>query len=201
MQKSQFDIHKDDFVLFRNSTNEVDIISEEIAGVISNKEIKNFLDIGFGKGDLTKKIIDKLNILNTITIDREEFNEKINGNIKFFKEDWLEFICPHKFDFILCSHGLSYISFENVEVAIKKIYDNLEQEGRAVIIIYDNKKNWADFKKIFYPKDKLNINTVDFIRPLVKKYNYIEKIFYTTIHAKNPKEMIKIGRFFYGNDR
>jgi len=195
MQKGNFNIHIKDFLLFRKSTDEVKIIIKEISKIIGEKEINNFLDIGAGTGELTKAIVQQFNIKNTIAIDRNIFDKRMDKNIVFLKKDWSNFTYPKKFDFILSAHSIAYLSYQQAEEAIKKIYDYLEKDGVAIIIVYDNKGNWPAFKKIFYPKYKLKKCTLDCIRPIISKYNFIEKNFISRIYAKNLRQMMKIGRF------
>lgn len=195
MQKDNFDIHVKDFLLFRDSTNEVKVIVKEISKIISKKRINNFLDIGIGFGELTKAIVKRFKIKNTIAIDRKIFNRKIDNNITFLKVDWLSFVYPEKFDLILSTHSMGYLSFRQAERAIRKIFNYLKNNGLAIIIIYDNKGNWPAFKKIFYPKDKLKKCTLDYIKPIISSYIFKEKSFFTKIYAKNLRHMMEIGRF------
>ena len=195
MQKGSFYIHAQDFLLFRKTTDEVSVITRQISKIIFKKHINSFLDIGSGSGELTKTIVKKFKIKNTIAIDRHNFDKKWFKNIIFIKTDWLKFIYPKKFDFILSAHSMGYLSFKQAEKGIRKIYDYLDENGCAVIIVYDNQGNWPDFKKIFYPKNKLKNITVDYIEQIISKYNFREKIFFTKIYAKNIKQMLQISRF------
>lgn len=195
MQKGKFDMHIKDFFLFRNSTDEVEVIVEELSKITKDKEIKDFLDIGCGSGELTEEVIKRFKIKNATIIDKVVLDKKINKNVKFFKKDWLNFAYTKKFDFILSAHSMAYLSFKEAELSIKKIYDCLKDNGKAAIIIYDSKGNWPIFKSIFYPKFGLNKCTLDFIRPIISKYKYSEKIFFTRIYAKDLNGMMEIGRF------
>jgi len=195
MQKNSFDIHIKDFLLFRGLTNETKVIVNKISKIISPININDFLDIGAGAGELTEAIVKKFKIKNNIAIDRFNFNKKLSKNIIFFQKDWLNFVYPKKFDFILSVHSVAYLSFHQMERAIRKIYGYLKKDGRAVIIIYDDQGNWPKFKKIFYPKNKLKKCTLNYIEPIISKYNFQEKSFYTRIYARNLRQMMKIGRF------
>lgn len=109
MQKDNFNIHIEDFLLFRRSTDEIQIIIDEISKTISPININNFLDIGAGSGELTKTIVKKFKIKNTIAIDKYNFNKKLSKNIVFLKKDWSDFVYSRKFDFILSVHSIAYL--------------------------------------------------------------------------------------------
>jgi len=195
MQKNKFKMHVKDFLLFRKCTDEIEVITKEVSKVISGKKVDDFLDIGCGAGELTVKIAEKFNIKRTIAIDKESLSKNLRKEIVFFKKDWLNFDHPEKFDFILSAHSMAYLSFKKSKIAVEKIYDSLKKNGVAVIIIYDNTGNWPAFKELFYPKNKLKICTLDYLKPIFEEYSCNEKVFFTKIYAKDLDNMIKIGRF------
>ena len=194
-QQKEFNMHCDDFALFRSATNEIKVISKEISKIIQKKLIRSFLDIGAGSGELTNILVKNLKIQKAIAIDKNRlFNKKIS-NIRFFQRDWLSFAPHRKYDFILSSHSTAYLAEKNIAKTIKKMYKFLNPGGKAVIIVYDDQGSWPIFKKLFYPK-RQKMSTLDRIKSIIKnKYTFDEKSFLTKIYANNLEHMLQIGRF------
>lgn len=195
-QQKKFNMHRDDFALFRSTTNEIKVISREISKIIQKNPIKLFLDIGVGSGELTNILVKNLKIQESIAIDKNNLFKKKMSNIRYFQKDWLDFAPSKKFDFILSSHSIAYLAEKDIAKAINKMYKFLNHGGKAVIIVYDNQGIWPVFKKLFYPK-RQKTSTLDCIRSAIakKEYKFDEKSFLTKIYANNLEHMLQIGRF------
>ena len=195
MQKNYFQIHNKDFYLFRHHTNEIGVFTKEIMKQLNGKTISTFLDIGAGSGELTKALNAKLNIKKIVAIDKEIPVKKINHDIVFLKNDWVNFAYPERFDLILSCHSIAYLPSKQIKKAIEKIYNYLKPKGIAIIIIYNNsdKTVWSLFKKIFYPKG--DVSTSSHIEPIINNYPAKEKCFLTKVYSDNLEQMFQIGKF------
>jgi len=194
VKKNSFKIHKEDFLIFRDSTDEIWIITQKIQKLLRGKKIKKFLDVGVGSGELTSLLTSKLGVKDVVAIDKKNYVDK-NKKFIFFQTDWLNFCYPAKFDLIVSSHSISYLAGDDIKKSIKKIRGFLKKAGVAILIIYDNSASatWTKFKKIFYPSDA--ISTINYIKPAISRYKFKEDNFTTRVYADNLEHMLKIGRF------
>jgi adenine phosphoribosyltransferase len=156
------------YSIFLHNTDQKEVASRYISLNLANKnrnKILRFLCIGGGSGDADLSIIKKLKnrniIIDYVDPSKEMSDEfirkskklKLNrylGNInidKFESDTYL----PNKADIIFCINSLYFIDNwkKNAKCnSLMKLYDNLNENGLAVIVIRSNESDHTNLKKI-----------------------------------------------------
>jgi ubiquinone/menaquinone biosynthesis C-methylase UbiE len=170
-------------------------LGEIIAGLPHRR---TFLDIGAGGGDLTIPVSESFNETSVV-----EPNER---QAAFFRRR-----CPHfvvyndlwenvdlgskRFDLILCSHVLYYIEEGNWLNTIEKMYANLEDGGRIIIVLQSPMGEVANFFNQFTHYD---VNIIELWRDLIRRYgdDVVEVRYYINeIYTETLEDMVTIGLF------
>ena len=191
--------YKRQLKLFVQSSTEKGIELVKIGEVISGlRERKSFLDIGAGGGDLTIPIAQSFQETTLV-----EPNEK---QADYFRHRCPQFIVHNdlwekidlgemRYDFILCSHVLYYISEGKWLPTIEKMYEHLADGGRIAVVLQSPMGEVADFFNQFASYD---VNILGLWRDLIARYGdeSVEvKYFINEIWTDNIDDMVTIGLF------
>lgn len=121
---------------------------------------KNVLEIGVGTGRLAIRVAPLCNHFDGIdiskkTIQRARKNLREISNITLYEEDFQKYKFDKKYDIIYATLTFSHI--KNKQKAIRKVKELLTEEGRFVLSICKNQKNYFrvnDRKINVYPDNK-----------------------------------------------
>jgi 2-polyprenyl-3-methyl-5-hydroxy-6-metoxy-1,4-benzoquinol methylase len=168
--------------------NEEDLINtKSIFTQLSTKEYKRALDVGSGIGRISFNFlydiveqIDLLDINKNFLQVAEEQQNKIGGNkIKnFYCSEIQKFRFDYNYDLVFIQWVLEYLNDSQLEIFIKNVYQNLENEG--IIIIKEN-VNLDSNSNFVYPKEG----------SLIRNPKVFEKIFFDSgFKIKNKNSVV-----------
>jgi len=110
-----------------------------ILGCLRNVEFDKCLEVGPGHGTWTKALLKKspkadYRLLDISSEMLSLLKKRFYGrkNIKFSESDFLEFETEEKYNFFFSSRAIEYMPEK--EKVVQKIYDLLEEGGRAFVI-------------------------------------------------------------------
>ncbi len=148
---------------------------EKLAKIILNLLPKNrdkYLDVGSGNGQLMSFLINEFNYIEAIESNKM-FSKRlklITNNITWGKIE--EINLYKKFDFILASHVLGYISNELKPQVLKKIYEVMNKNG-VLVFVYNSIK--SDIFKILDIVNKNTLNKSNYSKTIINSSLWKEK--------------------------
>lgn len=111
----------------------------------NNLFINNFLEIGFGSGDMIKSISKFFKTGQGIDSSLEAINvakkNVLNPNISFKQSNFLEDKIENKYQMIIALEVLEHI--ENDKLALEKIYKMLEDKGQFIMSVPAHQSKWS----------------------------------------------------------
>jgi len=148
--------------LFINNTtqikNQLLFIEAKILLKISHKN--KFLEIGPGPGYATEKVAKSFSKTAVVEpIKAYQIKHKGRGYITFI-ENFQNVKLHDLYDFILCSHVLYYVKRDQWDYFLKKIYDSIEPNGKALIVLLAPRGGWADLH-LAIKSDYLNSKEIE----------------------------------------
>lgn len=191
--------YKRQLKLFVQSSTEKGIELVKIGEVISELvHRRSFLDIGAGGGDLTIPISQSFKETTVVEPNEKQadFFRRRCPEFNVYNDLWEKIdLGSRRYDFILCSHVLYYILEGHWLSTIEKMYEQLEDGGRIVIVLQSPLGEVADFYNQFTHYD---VNILGLWRDLIDRYGdeAIEvKYFINEIWTENIEDMVTIGLF------
>ena len=212
------------FKAYLKCTNEKESIATEInkiltdseyAKTLQNKKEIKILDIGCGNGLLTEKVlcnVIKLFPKQKLIVDALDVNEKLLDEynvrcdkfqnkicLKSHKKDFFTSdLINNQYDLIIASHVLYYS--DNLDKAIKKIYENLSPNGKAIIVHHSGEYCvLSELRAKYNPTSSANleqtkedITKIDIIKNSLEKqdipHEILKQYFKLTIFQNNNKD-------------
>jgi SAM-dependent methyltransferase len=173
--------------VYRRPEGYFDSLVNEIIGVLGNKDVA-ILDIGCGFGDFLGSFEKNLKGKGKyfgLTIAEHEYNfikEKINFiDVQLGKQQDLQSIFPNKkFDIIINSHTLSYVTQDIQREVIIEMKKSLNKDGMIVLGLIDDwikldshiKQSGAGYVQFYYsPLIFLDLNGLKLIYSSVNNKN------------------------------
>ena len=186
------------------------IISEnKFYSCLNKKQEIKILDIGCGNGLLTENVINKFNQLfpkKQVQIDALDINDNLLNdfrkrfskydnklNLNAEKQDYFKFWDENKkYDLIIASHVLYYA--DNLDNALLKIFNNLSNEGKAIIVHHSGQGCiLSEFRAKYNPLSYANLNQTskqikqdDIIQNSLNKQNFSYKMLKQYFNLKIP---------------
>lgn len=151
VQSSLYNTTENSFEKFLSYTNEKEILGAAVQAELK-PSYKKLLDVGAGNGDLTRHIIDSFQrvvLLEPAEVLYKQLQTRF-PQAQIVNATLEDFSLTENFDFILASHVFIYIS--HIDQAITKLFSNLNQEGKIVIIMLDNESPYLKFITHFTPE-------------------------------------------------
>ncbi len=109
-------------------------------------DVKNILDIGCGKGYMSRRFARSESLVTGIDIKSQEI---VQENFNFEKIDVREFVFG-KYDLIISSLMLHFFSENTSKEIIEKMKISTNKEGYNLLVLMSEKDNMNNFGK-FYP--------------------------------------------------
>ncbi len=171
------------FIFFPLYTDEKDKLADYISKKVEFLNNISYLDIGAGAGEITTRLIKKLNIKKLTLVEPSNYNYNIlEENVKYssltnnypqkiksYNDLWenVKINDTNKFNLITLIHV--YLSEHDFEKSINKIKSVLNSNGLFIVIVHDNKSQYLlNQEKIyrilggkFYAKFLENRNPTD----------------------------------------
>jgi 2-polyprenyl-3-methyl-5-hydroxy-6-metoxy-1,4-benzoquinol methylase len=145
---------------------------------------KSIIDVGCGKGDFLKSIIDKYKYKSLTGLDVSLPDEKVQNHFKeinFIKKDVTEFELNEKFDVVYSNHVFEHMSPVDVDTHLKSIVKCLKSDGTLILNSPNELFGPSDVTRIidfsYTNKMKaqgshLNESTYSKIIPILKKHGF-----------------------------
>lgn len=107
--------------------------------------IKNFLEIGVGSGDLSKQLIKLYPNGTGIDLNQDSINKSIENincaRINVFKKDFFDLTETNKYDLIIALEVIEHIK-DDIS-GIKKINSLLKNDGLFIMSVPAHQKKWS----------------------------------------------------------
>ncbi|WP_455644709.1 class I SAM-dependent methyltransferase [Methanosphaera sp.] len=153
-----------------------------INAIPDNKENPRILDLGCGTGGLVKKIFKRFPKAQVVCVDISDLMIKIAkenlsqyNNIEFIQDDFTKMNFIHKYDAVISSVTLNYLSYDSKKELLEKIYNALNKGGvfyNADFLMpnskYNDILNHRKFEEYLKEKDILIQNATNDEK--IKKY-------------------------------
>jgi SAM-dependent methyltransferase len=185
--------YEEDFPFYLRFTNEKKILSEEILQLFNRFNVKRVLDIGAGNGDLSKLLVNNVEMYSAIE-PKEEFVKSLrNKNIPTVKGNFPCYIDNNKYDFVLCSHSVPSIK-RDYESFLNEAFKKLDKNGRLLLITYLGKENdWNDLLKTINVEPFEDVSDKYFERKdFLKKFGKLEEWFvFSKVESSSKNDLVR----------
>lgn len=162
------DFYKDWYDNLIAHSNEKGLLVEKISDLLKGKTHKNCLEIGLGTSAYFSERLQNFFQEYTI-IERENFEGVLPEKVIFIKGDVETEMFDKKFDVIIASHVVYY--FKDLKTTGQKIYDLLNEGGRAYFVVNGKESDYGPIKNAFaeminepytFTYDKLRLCLVEY---------------------------------------
>jgi len=184
---------------FVTSSTEKGIELIKIGEILSGlRHRRTFLDIGAGGGDLTIPLSGSFRKTTVVEPNARQvaFLRTQRPEFECIHESWEKVaLADRRFDFILCSHVLYYISPGKWLPTVAKMHAHLEPGGRLVLVIQSPIGQVAEFFNAF---TRYDVPILDVWKSLGEAYgeeNLDVRYFLNDIRTKTLEGMVDIGLF------
>jgi len=170
-------------------------IGEIIAGLAQRR---SFLDVGAGGGDLTIPISQSFDETTVVEPNERQtrYLRRRCPQFRIINDSWDRVdLGPERFDLILCSHVLYYITEGQWLDTIGKMYNHLEEGGCIAIVIQSPIGEVAEFFNRFTDYD---VDILTLWSDLIRRYGddaVTVRYFINEIFTDGLEDMTSIGLF------
>lgn len=140
------DFYKDWYDNLVAHSNEKGLLVEKISDLLKGKAHENCLEIGLGTSAYFSERLSPI-FQEYWIIEKNEFNNLLNHNVRFIHEDFEEHLFNRQFDVVLASHVVYY--FNNLPEAVRKIVGLLKNDGRAYFVVNGKESDYGPIKSAF----------------------------------------------------
>ena len=125
-----------DKVYYENFNHLEELVSEIVNTVLPKIERKgSLLDIGAGSGFLAFQLSQYFSELAVVEPNHEFVKEYPKDKFKVYSIPFENFLLPHPYDFVLCTHMLYHVKLKDLSGFLEKMYQSMSPGGKTLITL------------------------------------------------------------------